>query len=96
MTFDDWVAPPPAERYAPMIADPLVVLSPLSPFAEVDIDDDCDSPSRRRLRHRPRESRHAIPDYDEAVAPTGAACFAFDVNGSSPGAADAHDGCAVG
>ena len=95
MTFDDWVAPPPAEKYAPLIADPLVVLSPLSPFAEVDIDEDCDSPRKRRSRRRLRESsRHAIPEYDDAFTSTGAACLAFDVSGSP--AAGRDEGCAVG
>ena len=85
---------PAAEKYAPLIADPLVVLSPLSPFAEVDIDDDCDSPRKRRSRRWPRESsRRAIPEYDDAFA-TGAACLAFDVNGSP--AAGRDEGCAVG
>ena len=94
MTFDDWVAPPPAEKYASGVADPLVVLSPLSPFAEVDIDDDCESPRKRRSRRRPRESsRRAIPEYDDAFS-TGAACLAFDVNGSP--AAGRDEGCAVG
>ena len=95
MTFDDWVAPPPAEKYASGVADPLVVLSPLSPFAEVDIDEDCDSPRKRRSRRRPRESsRRAIPEYDDTFASTGTACLAFDVNGSP--AAGRDEGCAVG
>ena len=94
MTFDDWVAPPPAEKYAPLIADPLGVLSPLSPFAEVDIDDDCESPRKRRWR-RPRESsRRAIPEYDDTFESTGTACLAFNVNGSP--AAGRDEGCAVG
>ena len=77
-----------------MIADPLVVLSPLSPFAEVDIDDDCE-PRKRRSRRRPRESsRRGIPEDDDTFVSTGAACLAFDVNGSP--AAGRDEGCAVG